>query len=240
MKIIDSHNHIGLSGDGGHGTAEELLDIMEKNKISLSVIFPIDEKDRGETYEKPNSRILELSQKHPQFIPFVRIVPSKGEIAIQEFKRCLDLGARGLKLKTSDGFDIDESNIILDLIPQKNHFPVVVHTSHYDHSHPREWESIMKAYPHVNFIMAHAGKDDWKEAVQITKNCPNAFLDTSTLSMYRTRLIIEMAGSEKIIFASDYPYSHPEIEIRKFELLSSDSRQLQSIFAKNAERLLGL
>ena len=77
-------------------------------------------------------------------------------------------------------------------------------------------------------------------AGEISRELRNVYLDTSTLSFNRTRIIIEMAGVDKIVFASDYPYSHPLMEIQKIKLIVKDKNSLDKIFYKNAKRILKL
>ncbi|MDE6657523.1 MAG: amidohydrolase family protein, partial [Oscillospiraceae bacterium] len=52
--------------------------------------------------------------------------------------------------------------------------------------------------------------------------------------------IILKHGADKILFASDCPWDRPDITIQKIKSLGLTSEQEQLIFAKNAEKLLGL
>jgi len=239
--IIDVHNHIGLSRDGGHGKLDELIEIMEDNKISQSVLFAVDEEGFEPTYAVQNDKILTARNKYPdKIIAFVRIVPSAGRAAINEFKRCCEQGVNGLKLKTPDGFEPADSSVILDLIEENSNFPVLIHTAHDEHSQPRIWGPVCAKYPHINFILAHGGKDHYRKTTELAIKHSNVYVDTSTLSYDRTRYIYENAGPEKLLFASDYPYSHPAIELKKIELVISKEEDLKMVLHKNAARLLGI
>jgi len=239
--IIDVHNHIGLSRDGGHGKLDVLIENMDKYKISKSVLFAIDEEGYGPTYELQNDKIITAQNKFPdKIIAFTRIVPSAGRAAVREFKRCCELGVKGLKLKTPDGFDPTDAKDILDLIGDRPNFPVLIHTAHDEHSQPRIWKPVIAHYPNINFILAHGGKDHYQKCTELAIKYPNVYLDTSTLSYNRTRYTYENAGPEKILFASDYPYSHPAIELQKIELITNKKADLELILYKNAVRLLGL
>jgi len=239
--IIDVHNHIGLSRDGGHGKLDDLIGIMDKNKIKKSVLFAVDEEGYEPTYELQNDKIIAAQNKLPgRIIAFTRIVPSAGPAAIKEFKRCCDLGARGLKLKTPDGFEPSDAKCILDIIGDRPNFPVLIHTAHDEHSQPRIWKPVIARYPNINFILAHGGKDHYRKCTELAIKYPNVYIDTSTLSYNRTRYTYENTGPEKILFASDYPYSHPAIELKKIELLITNKSDLDLVLCKNAARLLGL
>ena len=239
--IIDMHNHVGLSQDGGHSRIEDILENMNTYKIVKEVLFAIDEKGYQPTYREQNSKVIALRDKYPdRIIAFVRIIPSAGKAAVQEFKRCCKLGVRGLKMKMSYGNDPRDARCILDLIGDRSDFPVVVHTAHDEHSQPRLWEPVFARYPKINFIMAHGGKDRYRQCTEVAVKHPNVYIDTSTLSYNRTRYTYQHAGPEKIVFASDYPYSHPGIELKKVQLLVKDKKDRNLILYKNASRLLGL
>jgi len=238
--IIDIHNHIGLSRDGGHGELDILISNMEEYGISISVVFATDEETTGATFENLNAKVIGAQKEYPdKIIAFARIVPSAGEKAIEEFNRCCREGVKGLKLKPTDGFEPREATIIFDLI-DSDHFPVLIHTGHEPVSDPSLWEPFFIEYPKIDFILAHGGKDHYRKCAEIVKKYSNAYVDTTTLSYHRTKYLYDMIGPEKILFASDYPYSHPAVELKKFEVLVKDKGALEMILYKNSAKLLGL
>jgi len=139
--IIDVHNHVGASEDGGHGKLDVLLENMEKFHIVKSVVFATDEPNRGSTYQNINPKIIKIQNDHPdKIIAFARIVPSAKEEAVEEFRVCIESGVHGLKLKPPDGFEPPEARIIFEIMKDIEHFPVIIHTAHNQHSLPRLWE----------------------------------------------------------------------------------------------------
>lgn len=240
-RIIDIHSHVGLSQDGGHGKLEVLLANMDTYGIEKTVVFATDEDGYKPTYETPNTKVITMAEEHPErLIPFARIVPSAGEIAVKEFERCYARGVKGLKLKPLDGFEVQQTTKILDIFSQRNDFPVIIHTAHDEGCQPTLWEPVFHAYPRINFVLAHGSKDLYKVCADVIKKYPNVFVDTTTLSFNRTRHIYETAGARKILFGSDYPYSHPAVELKKFEVLIRDQKDLEMILFKNAETILGM
>lgn len=239
--IIDVHNHIGLSRDGGHGKLDDLLALMDACKIDKSVLFAVDEENYQPTYQVQNDKIIAAMSKYPdRIIAFTRIVPSAGRTAVNEFKRCCEQGVKGLKLKTPDGFEPADAKCLFDLIENRTDFPVLIHTAHDEHSQPRIWKPVLAKYPNINFILAHGGKDHYRKCTEMAITMPNVYIDTSTLSYNRTRFIYENAGPEKLLFASDYPYSHPALELKKKELVITNKEDLELVFHKNAARLMGM
>jgi len=242
--LVDVHNHIGTSPDEGQSSPELIRSNMEKFGIDHAVVFAIDEPGTGPTFEDLNTQALGLKKSDPRrFGAFGRIVPSTGQPGIDDFKRCLDGGVRGLKLKGKDGFEPSAAQPILDLIPEDRPFPVLIHTSIKPGSSPKEWEPVIVRYPHINFILAHGGKDRYRDCARMAKDLPNVYCDTTTLSFHRSRVIYRTCGAGKILFASDTPYSHPAVEIQKWECIleeaENDSDKNQ-IFYQNAQRLLGI
>ncbi len=239
--IIDVHNHVGTDVMGTKGCPEDLLSIMQISHIDKSVIFALDEVDRGETYEVPNKKIIQLCRKYPEkFIGVCRVQPKAGDNALKEMERCQKAGLSALKLHPrTEQFGPDSTREVLDLAQNFN-WPILLHTDHNVAATPSEWKPIFKKYPKLSFVLLHGGKDHWPAAAEVSKACDNVFVETSTLSYNRTRMLIERAGAEKIIFGSDYPYSHPSLEVQKFELIVKDYKQLEQIFFKNAQELFGL
>ena len=70
---------------------------MERYGISRAFMFCMDEPDRHPAFRAPNDRTLEhAARSEGRLIPFVRL--DLGEGPIEEAERCLDLGAKGIKL----------------------------------------------------------------------------------------------------------------------------------------------
>ena len=86
--IIDIHNHLGYSDDGGEAPLEKILNNIKTYSIDKLILFAIDEEDSGPTYENSNQKVLKVCSEHPEtLIPFARLMPSEGQKAIDEFCR---------------------------------------------------------------------------------------------------------------------------------------------------------
>ena len=234
MIVCDFHVHLGKSRDGTSLDSAELLRIMRSAGVKSAVIFPIDEPDVGLSYEPQNKKILKEAKRHPELIPFCRLNPRHRKAALAELKNCYHAGFRGLKLHPrSEKISPDSLNDIFGLVSDMG-WPVVLHTSHEKNCHPMSWEKSFKQFKKIRFIFAHGGKDSYQEAIEVAARNPNTFLDTSTLSYNRTKTILKQLGPERILFASDQPYSHIALEMKKFELICN-RRELAIIFKENAK-----
>src|SRR5438132_14094587 len=79
------------------GRPEELIGSMDRYGISRSFMFCLDEPDRHPGFRAGNDRTLAFAERSEgRLIPFVRL--DLAEDPIGEAKRCLDRGARGIKL----------------------------------------------------------------------------------------------------------------------------------------------
>src|SRR3954447_19127874 len=96
-EIFDAHTHLGNDIDGMRGIYEELDRMMGRYGVSRCFMFCMDERDREPGFRKPNDRTLEHARRSGgRMIPFVRLDLAADPIG--EATRCLDAGARGIKL----------------------------------------------------------------------------------------------------------------------------------------------
>ena len=96
-EIFDAHVHLGQDIDGFSGSYDDLMALNERYGISRSFMFCLDEPDRHPAFRAANNRTLAYAERSAgKLIPFVRL--DLAEQPIEEATRCLDLGARGIKL----------------------------------------------------------------------------------------------------------------------------------------------
>src|ERR671935_133652 len=95
--IFDAHVHLGQDIDGFSGTYDDLIAINNRYGISRCFMFCLDEPDRHPAFRAANDRTLAYAERsRGRLIPFVRL--DLAEQPVEEAARCLDLGARGIKL----------------------------------------------------------------------------------------------------------------------------------------------
>src|SRR5215212_9478044 len=96
-EIFDVHVHLGHDIDGMTGVYEDLERINDRYRISRCFMFCMDEVDRHPAFRAANDRTLAYAARSDgRLIPFVRL--DLGEGPVEEARRCLDAGARGIKL----------------------------------------------------------------------------------------------------------------------------------------------
>ena len=95
--IFDVHLHLGTDIDGMTGDYDQLEAVMAATASRSAFVFCLDEPDRHPAFRAANDRTLAFAERSGgRLIPFVRL--DLNESPIEEATRCLDAGARGIKL----------------------------------------------------------------------------------------------------------------------------------------------
>src|SRR5262245_16606371 len=110
-EIFDAHLHLGRDIDGMVGDYDQLMGMMERYDVSHAFMFCLDEPDRHPAFRAANDRTLAFAARSGRrLIPFVRL--DLNESPLEEARRCLDLGARGIKLHPrAQRFDADDERL---------------------------------------------------------------------------------------------------------------------------------
>ncbi|MBN1689127.1 MAG: amidohydrolase [Candidatus Omnitrophica bacterium] len=240
MIRVDMHLHLGKSIDGAEISASQIQAFLSEYGFSHAVVFPIDEPNPGPSYSRSNQKVAAFAKKDKRIIPFCRLNPHYLKESCEELQRTMRLGFRGVKLHPrSESFYPHHAEDLFHAI-EKARLPVVIHTAHEHHSHPILWEGIFLRHRKISFILAHAGKDAYRDAAAIALKYPNVYLDSATVSFRRTQYLIQKVGPGKLVFASDSPYSHPAVESLKYELLlKGNPAAMKKIFEENPKKILG-
>ena len=92
-RPFDAHTHTGAGDpDGYRLSAAELVAALEP--VGRAVVFPL---AQAEGYRAANDRVLaEAAASGGRLVAFCRVDPRRDRVA--EAQRCLDAGARGIKL----------------------------------------------------------------------------------------------------------------------------------------------
>lgn len=112
------------------------------------------------------------------------------------------------------------------------------------HCTPERLKKVVRAFPGGRFVAAHLGGFKCWDDVEKYLVGEDLYLDTSfSLKwMERSRFlkIIRAHGCDKVLFASDSPWSGQKEEIEMFRALGLPSEEEKAILGGNAIKLLGL
>src|SRR5256714_15486080 len=127
-EIFDAHVHLGQDIDGFSGSYGDLMALNERYGISRCFMFCLDEPDRHPAFRAANDRTLAYAERSGgRLIPFVRLDLAEGPG--DEAERCLDLGARGIKLHPrAQGFLLNDDRLdpIFALASERK-VPILIH-----------------------------------------------------------------------------------------------------------------
>ena len=104
-------------------------------------------------------------------------------------------------------------------------------------------KTIAKEFPDLRIIAAHmGGMDRASETAEMLCGTENVYLDTSMSPHYVPQELFEKLihrhGADKILFATDSPWSTVEDEMRMLEKAHLSVEDMDMILYKNAEYLL--
>jgi len=241
-EIFDAHVHLGHDIDGSRGGYEELERINDAAGVSRCFMFCMDEPDRHPAFRAPNDRTLEYARRSEgRLIPFVRL--DLTESPIEEAERCLDLGARGIKLHPrAQRFMLNDERLApVFAIASERRVPILIHGGRGLPPISDHLARLVDEYPEVQLIIAHAGIADLAGLAGRFARRAGVFFDTSVWSPVDLLSFFHLVSPEQVLYASDYPYARPPSSllnaIRTAKVAGFDDHQLRGMLAGNANRI---
>lgn len=238
--IIDGHCHV---GEGVHQSCapDELLAEMDRYGIDRAVICPVD-RCVAVANREGNDYLLGVCRQHPErFYGFAAANPWFGDQAMEEVRRAIGEGLKGLKLNPKlQGFVLNDPVIfpLVELAGELN-LPIFFHTGTMVCAEPFQLAWLARHYPQVNFIMGHsAATDFWNDVVAAAADLPNIYFDTSLHNPSFIGTICQAAGPERVLFGSDYPANPYPIELEKMENAIPDAEDRKIVMGEAMRRLL--
>ena len=238
--LFDAHTHLGDDIDGMQGRPEELLAIFDRIGIARSFSFCLDEPDREPAFRAANDRTLAYAAENPdRIIPFVRLDLAEGPI--EEATRCLDLGARGIKLHPrAQKFSVgDERLDAVFALAVEREVPILIHGGRGLPPIGDHLAALVERYAGVRLIIAHAGIADLGGLAGHFAQVPGVFFDTSVWGIVDLVDLMRQVAPEQILFATDYPYGRlPNsllLALRAARLSHFDDDDLRRMLGETAQ-----
>ncbi len=240
--IFDAHTHLGHDIDGMVGQREELLRIMDSYGVARAFMFCMDEADRHPAFRAPNDRTLaDAAESDGRLIPFVRLDLS--EEPIEEAERCLDLGARGIKLHPrAQRFLLNDDRLApVFALSAERRVPILIHGGRGLPPIAENLARLVEAYPEAQLIIAHAGIADMAGLARAFAGKAGVFFDTSAWSPIDLLDFFRQISPEQVLYASDYPYGQQPssllIALRTATAAGLDERQICDMLSGNSDRI---
>jgi predicted TIM-barrel fold metal-dependent hydrolase len=240
--IFDAHTHLGNDIDGMVGDRDELLQIQRAYGISRSFVFCLDEPDRKPAFSDANDRSLAHAGAAPgELLPFVRL--DLDERPVEEATRCLDLGARGIKLHPrAQRFLPDDPRLepVFELAAERR-VPILIHGGRGLPPIADSLAGLLDRHCPPALIVAHAGIVDLAAMAENFAGRAGVFFDTSVWSPLDLLDLYRLVPPEQVVYASDYPYGRQPnsllMAVRTARASGLDERQLRALFHDTAARI---
>ncbi len=205
--VFDAHLHLGHDIDGLIGDYDELERLMERYGISRAFMFCLDEPDRHPSFTAANDRTLAFAERsNGRLIPFLRL--DLNESPIEEARRCLAAGARGIKLHPrAQKFTANDERLApVFEIAAEHRVPILIHGGRGLPPIAHGLRTLVDRYPEATLIVAHAGIADLAELARCLSGRRGVLFDTSTWSPVDLLDFFHRFPPEQVVYASDYPY----------------------------------
>lgn len=241
-EIFDAHVHLGQDIDGFSGSYDDLTTINDRYGISKCFMFCLDEPDRHPAFRAANDRTLAYARRSEgRLIPFVRL--DLAEQPIEEAVRCLDLGARGIKLHPrAQRFLLNDERLApVFALAAERRVPILIHGGRGLPPIASELAALVDRYPEAQLIIAHGGIADLPALAERFAGKAGVFFDTSVWSPIDLLTVFRVFSREQIVYASDFPYGQQPssllITLRTARASGLDENDLREVLAGNANRI---
>jgi predicted TIM-barrel fold metal-dependent hydrolase len=242
VRLFDAHTHLGHDIDGMVGRYEELIGTMDRYDVERAFMFCLDEPDRHPGFRAGNDRTLAFAARSEgRLVPFVRLALDEGPI--EEATRCLDAGARGIKLHPrAQKFLLDDERLApIFALAAERRVPILIHAGRGLPPIAAELKHLVDSHPGSQLILAHAGIADLANLAHSFAGKAGVFFDTSVWSAVDLLGFLRLVPPEQVVYASDYPYGQQPssllLSLRTAQVAGFDDTQLRDMLSGNAARI---
>jgi predicted TIM-barrel fold metal-dependent hydrolase len=240
--IFDAHVHVGRDIDGFVAPLDDLLATLRCYGVSRAFGFCMDEPDRHPAFRAANDRTLAAAeQSGGVLIPFARL--DLAEEPLAEASRCLDLGARGIKLhpRAQRFLLTDERLAPIFALAAERRVPILIHGGRGLPPIADELARLVEANPDAQLIIAHGGIADLAALSDAFAGRAGVFFDTSVWSAIDLLDVFNRVSPEQVLYASDYPYGQQPsslfIAVKTARAAGLSEEQLRDLLARSAARI---
>jgi predicted TIM-barrel fold metal-dependent hydrolase len=240
--IFDAHLHLGHDIDGMVGDYDQLEAVMAEYGMTRAFMFCLDEPDRHPSFSAANDRTLAFAERSGgRLIPFVRL--DLNESPIEEATRCLDAGARGIKLhpRAQKFTSTDERLGPVFELAAARRVPILIHGGRGLPPIAEGLRALVDRYPGAMLIIAHAGIADLAALARCMAGRKGVLFDTSTWSAVDLLDFYRQVPPEQVVYASDFPYGQQPgsllIAVKTALRAGYSDEQLRRMLTGNADAI---
>jgi uncharacterized protein len=160
-----------------------------------------------------------------------------------EATRCLDLGARGIKLHPrAQRFLLNDERLApVFALAAERRVPILIHGGRGLPPIAAHLARLVERYPEAQLIIAHAGIADLSELAGHFSGKAGVFFDTSVWSPIDLLSLFHLVSPEQVVYASDFPYGQQPssllIALRTAALAGFSEDEVRGMLYGNAARI---
>lgn len=246
MAVGDFEAYMPEEFDGAPYGREGILRTMDEAGIDFSVVFP------GGLPPDPrsiNAELLAALEGDDRLLPGCLINPTLGPPAVDELRRCVDAGARSMKLMAAaHGYRLDgpAPDAVMAAAADLG-LPVTIHSgSEVSGCSPAFIGALASRHPAVTIIMDHMGYREWLDlAVDAASANPPIYLGTTLIAAaepIRIKSIIQegRVGAGRIVFGSNAPSGVAVNGVRGIRGLGLDAADEAAVLGGNLASIYGV
>ena len=204
---FDAHTHIGQNDpDGQKATPEEILAGLDEAGHRHALLFAMHE---PAGYRDANDAVLAAcAASDGRFVALGRVTPHAHD-ALDEAERCLQAGARGIKLHPrSDAFGLPHPVVHRIAALVAEHEGILLF--HAGRGIPHLGASVVdlaREFPRAHLVLAHAGISDLGRVAPAAADLPNLCFDTAWWQVSDLLQLYATIPPGQILYGSDMPYA---------------------------------
>ena len=231
--VFDAHMHVGDFGIFGVSLDRGgLANLIRENDVSGGIVFSPD-----------NEAMLDAVDSIAEVYGFYWANPNRNDHLDEARKFLSHPKVIGVKLHPLlDGYYPNDPVVypLMEMLTELD-LPVLVHTGHPIFTLPWSIEELAAGWPRVKVIMGHMGHGNGvyiNAAIAAAVRTPNVYLETSGMPMHtKIREAVERAGPHKVLYGSDVPFQHPQVEMLKVRVSGLSPDLVERVLDGNARTL---
>lgn len=246
-------------------SVEDLLDILDMNKIDKAIILAIDFELLNDTQMGTREYTDILFQEcacDDRLMPFISVDPNRGEEGLRMIESMVKRYApKGIKMYPATGYFPNEEkydkywNLIDELgLIVTSHAGMALSPLDERYCRPVFLERVAENYPDMKIIVAHLGGKFFEDLLPLMARCDNVYTDCSALQgwlpsepdqVYNRLQLVAEKFPERMVFGSDFPLYEVRFSTMQFikminEGVWASDKVKEGLLGGNMARMLGL
>lgn len=238
-----AHSVVSVGSSLGQTSKTDLLESMERNGISKSIVI-------AHPPVIPNEFILKECANEPRLLPVVNI-PLKEKSPKERLTEYYERGAIALKIHASSDGMPPNNAFYNELVATADELglPVIIHTGCFklrpifkepELGNAENFKFWFTKFPKTKFVLAHLNYQDPEKAIEYCKRYENVYADVS----WQDADIIKLAMKEtpeKIMFGSDWPLvgDNQTVMAQRLNQAGLDQEEMAKISSDTAFKVFG-